>query len=116
MRKTLLRLAALSLVALLALALALAPTAGAQSKTATVTIHNFAFSPSHITVTPGTKVTWVNKDKTAHTVTATRPAKAFASGKLMQGRKFSFMFKRPGTYYYHCAIHPNMKGVVHVRR
>src|SRR5829696_10047742 len=112
MRRILPSLAALSLVALLLLA----PTAGAQGKTTTVNIKDFAFHPSHITVAPGTKVTWVNKDKTAHTVTATRPAKAFASGKLMQGRKFSFMFKRPGTYYYHCAIHPNMKGAVHVRR
>jgi plastocyanin len=95
MRKTILRLAALSLVALLALA----PTAGAQSKTATVTIQHFAFHPSHITVAPGTTVTWVNKDKTAHTVTATRPAKAFASGKLMPGRKFSFKFDLVGAFF-----------------
>src|SRR5215208_6235930 len=34
---------------------------------------------------PGINFTWVNKDKTAHTVTATRPAKAFASGTFVPG-------------------------------
>ena len=112
MRNIILRLAALSMVALLLLA----PTAGAQSKTATVTIKGFAFKPSHLTVTPGTTVTWVNKDRAPHTATATRPARVFASGKLMPGQRFSHTFKRPGTYYYHCAIHPSMKGTVTVRR
>src|SRR5215208_6235929 len=99
MRKTLLRLAALSLVALLALALALAPTAGAQSKTATVTIHNFAFSPSHITVTPGTKVPEAKALAGRVAVTVCAVLSLFTHVKLMPGRKFSFMFKRPGTYY-----------------
>ncbi len=112
MRNVLVRLAALSLVALLLLA----PTAGAQGKTATVTIKGFAFKPPHLTVTPGTTVTWVNMDRAPHTATATRPARAFASGKLKQGQSYSFKFKRPGTYKYYCKIHPDMKGTVTVRR
>jgi plastocyanin len=54
MRKTiLLRLAALSLVALVLFA----PTAGAQDKTMTVSIKNFAFDPPNTTVSAGTTVT-----------------------------------------------------------
>jgi plastocyanin len=53
MRNTLLRLAALSLVALVLFA----PTAGAQGKTTTVSIKNFAFNPPNTTVSAGTTVT-----------------------------------------------------------
>jgi hypothetical protein len=28
------------------------------------------------------------------------------------GSSYSVTFPNPGTYYYHCAIHPNMIGVV----
>jgi plastocyanin len=112
MRKILPSLAALSLVALLLFA----STAGAQGKTTTVNIKDFAFHPSKITVAPGTKVKWVNKDKKAHTATSTQPHGAFDSGKLKQGESYSFKFKHPGTYKYHCKIHPEMKGTVTVRR
>ena len=53
MRKTILRLAALSLVALLLFA----PAAGAQGKTTTISIKDFAFNPPNATVAAGTTVT-----------------------------------------------------------
>src|SRR5215217_7085812 len=110
MRKTILRLAALSLVALVLFA----PTAGAQGKTMTVNIKNFAFNPPNVTVAPGTTVTWVNNDQTAHTATATDPAGAFDSGTLQPGQSYSFTFDKPGTYAYHCNIHPDMTATVTV--
>src|SRR5215212_4971559 len=111
MRKTiLLQLAALSLVALVLFA----PTAGAQGKTMTISIKNFAFDPSNTTVSPGTTVTWVNNDQTAHTMTATNPAGVFGSGTLQPGQSYSFKFDKPGTYTYHCEIHPDMTGTVTV--
>jgi plastocyanin len=111
MRKTiLLRLAALSLVALVLFA----PTAGAQGKTMTVSIKNFAFNPSNTTVSAGTTLTWVNNDQTAHTVTATNPAGVFDSGTLQPGQSYSFKFDKPGTYAYHCEIHPDMTGTITV--
>src|SRR5258708_15691454 len=45
-----------------------------------IVIENFTFSPSDVTVTPGTKVTWINKDEAPHTATSTRPYKKFNSG------------------------------------
>ena len=108
MRNTLLRLAALSLVALVLFA----PTAGAQGKTTTVSIKNFAFNPPNATVAPGTTVTWVNNDQTAHTVTANDGA--FDSGTLQPGQSYSFKFDKAGTYAYHCNIHPDMTATVTV--
>jgi plastocyanin len=108
MRNTLLRLAALSLVALVLFAL----TAGAQGKTTTVSIKNFAFNPPNATVAPGTTVTWVNNDQTAHTVTANDGA--FDSGTLQPGQSYSFKFDKAGTYAYHCNIHPDMTATVTV--
>jgi plastocyanin len=109
MRKTiLLRLAALSLVALVLFA----PTAGAQGKTMTVSIKNFAFDPPNATVAPGTSVTWVNDDQVPHTATANDGA--FDSGTLQPGQSYSFAFDKPGTYTYHCNIHPDMTATVSV--
>src|SRR5215218_4649581 len=110
MRKTILWLAALSLVALVLFA----PTAGAQGKTMTVSIKNFAFNPPNTTVAPGTTVTWVNNDQTAHTATANNGAGVFDSGELQPGESYSFTFDKPGTYAYHCEIHPDMTGTVTV--
>jgi plastocyanin len=109
MRKTiLLRLAALSLVALVLFA----PTAGAQGETMTVSIKNFAFDPPNTTVSAGTTVTWVNNDQVPHTATANDGA--FDSGTLQPGQSYSFKFDKAGTYAYHCNIHPYMTGTVTV--
>ena len=108
MRKTILRLAALSLVALLLFA----PTAGARGKTMTVSIKGFAFNPPNATLAPGTTVTWVNDDQAPHTTTANDGA--FDSGTLQPGQSYSFTFDKPGTYAYHCNIHPYMTGTITV--
>jgi plastocyanin len=108
MRNTVLRLAALSLVALVLFA----PTAGAQGKTMTVSIKNFAFDPPNTTVSAGTTVTWVNDDQVPHTATANDGA--FDSGTLQPGQSYSFAFDKPGTYAYHCNIHPDMTGTITV--
>ena len=108
MRKTILRLAALPLVALVLFA----PTAAAQGKTMTVSIKGFAFNPPNATVAPGTTVTWVNDDQAPHTATANDGA--FDSGTLQPGQSYSFVFDKPGTYAYHCNIHPDMTGTITV--
>jgi plastocyanin len=75
-----------------------------------VFIQGMAFSPSTITVTAGTAVTWTNKDAVTHNVTS-NPA-LFSSGGLVQGATYSFTFATPGTYSYKCTIHPSMTGTV----
>lgn len=81
------------------------------SSSSSVSIKNFSFQPSTLTVSAGTKVTWENKDSTSHTVSSDAQG-LFDSGTLASGEKFSFTFSTPGSYGYHCAIHPGMKGTI----
>ncbi|HVA90799.1 MAG TPA: cupredoxin family copper-binding protein [Chloroflexota bacterium] len=85
---------------------AAAPAATAHA-TVQVTIQNFAFSPQMITITPGTTVTWTQKDSAPHTVTSDTGAWT-ASAPLSTGQTFSHTFTKMGTYPYHCSVHPNM--------
>ena len=81
-----------------------------------ISIKNFAFDPSSLTVKTGTVVTWVNQDGASHTIVsdAGSPA-AFSSDSLSTGASFPFTFTQPGTYTYHCSIHPSMKGTIIVQ-
>ena len=119
--KRLLFLAALCLVAVLTFV----SVAGAQKAsvvgtqiqkkqaTRTVVIQGFSFNPAHITVKRGTRVTWINRDMTKHTATASNGA--FDSGILRPGQSYSHTFKTAGrTNNYHCEIHPFMRGSVTV--
>lgn len=91
-------------------------TQAPQSGTNTITIENFAFNPATLTVAPGTSVTWTNRDGVTHTITADSGSPAqFTSEQLANGSSFSFPFIKPGTYTYHCSIHPSMKGTVVVQ-
>jgi len=73
-------------------------------------ILNFAFKPPHLVVSPGTKVVWTNEDQDPHTVTSDRPG--FGSQALDTGSSFTMVAKRAGTFTYHCVIHPFMHGTL----
>jgi plastocyanin len=105
--KRLLYLATLSMAALLVFA----PAASAQDDM-TVSIQDFFFSPDQMTVAPGTTVTWTNEAQTPHTTTADDGT--WDSGTMEQGDDFSFTFDDPGTYTYHCSIHPDMTATITV--
>jgi plastocyanin len=87
-----------------------AATTTAATATNAATIKGFSFQPEVLKVKVGAQVTWTNDDTVAHTVTA--DTTSFASGNLQPGGSFSFTFTRPGTYAYHCSIHPSMHGSV----
>ena len=78
-----------------------------------VKIDNFSFGPQSITVSPGTKVTWKNRDDIPHTVVSTEGV--FKSRVLDTDDTFSFTFDKPGTYPYFCSVHPKMTGQVIVK-
>ena len=80
-----------------------------------VAIHNFAFTPAEMTVKPGTTVVWINQDGDAHTVTSSLGPERFASPGLGPGDRFTFTFRKAGTYRYVCSIHPFMHGTIIVR-
>jgi plastocyanin len=75
-----------------------------------VWIQGMAFTPSTITVTAGTTVTWTNQDMVVHNAVSS-PA-LFNSGSMAKGVTFSFKFSAAGTYSYTCTIHPSMVGTV----
>ena len=79
-----------------------------------VTISSFAFHPQTITVAAGTEVMWTNQDDIPHTVTS-NDGKSFSSQLLDTGDELHQRFTKPGTYPYHCALHPFMTATVIVR-
>jgi plastocyanin len=80
-----------------------------------IVIDNFTFSPAKLTISAGTKVTWVNHDDVPHTATNTAKPKSFDSGTLDTDERFSYVFATPGTYDYFCAVHPKMTGQIVVK-
>lgn len=82
---------------------------------AVIVIKNFAYSPSSLTVAPGSTVTVRNSDTATHTVTSTNNG-AFDTGDIQPGGSETFKApSTPGSYPYICSIHQFMHGtlVVH---
>ena len=84
-------------------------TAAAQ-----VEMREFSFRADSVVISAGQSVGWINRDEVAHTVTFDSGG-VQSSGDLAARGTFVAAFPRPGVYRYHCAPHPNMKGVVVVK-
>jgi plastocyanin len=82
--------------------------------TVDIDIAKFAYGPKEVTIAPGTRVTWTNRDEAPHTVTSND--RSFASKGLDTDDKFEHTFTSEGDFSYICTVHPFMTGVVHVRR
>jgi plastocyanin len=89
------------------------PTRGESERR--VTIDNFAFDPQALTVAPGTKVTWLNRDDVPHTATSSDSPPKFNSKAIDTDEQFSQVFTRPGTYPYFCSVHPKMTATIIVK-
>jgi plastocyanin len=83
------------------------PSAGAEIK-----IDNFSFG-ADVTIATGATVTWTNHDDVPHVVAS--DADLFKSKTLDTDEHFSYTFTKPGTYVYHCAVHPRMTAKVVVQ-
>jgi plastocyanin len=81
-----------------------------------VTIKDFSFSPATLSVKAGTTVQWINSGPSSHTTTSdggvwnsgtlSAPSGGGAYGGGSAGGTYQFTFNTPGTYPYHCSIHP----------
>lgn len=80
----------------------------------TVVMQNISFNPTTITIRTGQRVTWRNGEAPASGIphTSTSDTGVWSSPVLNPGGAFSFTFNSPGTYNYHCTIHPDMRGTV----
>jgi plastocyanin len=77
-----------------------------------VTIAEFAFNPADITATAGQTITFTNNDSAPHT--ATLDDDSCGTPNIAQGASNGLTFSTAGTYPFHCAVHPNMKGTITV--
>jgi plastocyanin len=69
-----------------------------------------------LAINVGDTVTWTNLDSAQHTVTSDPETPvSIGSASLNQDETFSFTFDTPGTYPYHCTIHPGMTGTITVQ-
>lgn len=78
---------------------------------------HYIFQPASLTIKAGTVVVWLNDSDGAHTVTSDpgAPTPFNTTSHVTQGKTFALVFNTPGTYHYHCNLHPTtMKAVVNV--
>ena len=97
----------------LSLLLLAAPLA-VSAATSAVSIAGFAFAPAGITINVGDTVRWTNNEGSAIFHTSTADNGTWDSKVLANGQSFSFTFTVAGTFAYHCAVHPSMRGSVTV--
>lgn len=89
-----------------------AAAAASYTNTVEVTIENFKFEPAEITVEPGTRVVFINKDPTPHNVVAGTAKQvadknhkpAFASPELGTNERWEYVFDTEGEFPYACTI------------
>ena len=79
---------------------------------ASVGIGPSSFDPAAVTIKPGETVAWENSSDRDHQIVADE--QHFKSGTIKPGKSWRHTFESPGTYRYHCALHPRAKGTVKV--
>jgi plastocyanin len=90
-----------------------APPSAAPGATAReVVMIDLDYSPRAVSAAAGDTITWVNRGRAVHTATADGPA--FDSGLVAPEGRFTFRASTPGTFAYHCTVHPSMRGTVTV--
>jgi len=90
------------------------PTSATTDQTGTtvaISISNFSFDPSVLNFKKGDTVTWTNNDAVPHQIASA----SFTGPVINKGQTYSFTFDSMGTFDYHCAIHPSMKGTIIVK-
>lgn len=92
-----------------------APIATKPAATAKVKVvekdEKYSFDTAMLTVAAGTTVVWTNMTDAPHTVTSDSGS-PLASPTIAPKGTFSFTFTQPGTYSYHCTLHPYMKATI----
>ena len=87
--------------------------APASAATKPVTIQDFAFSPSSLSVSKGTKVVWRFRRHRAQRDRPVGPEEVPLQGQA--SGTFKKKLKLAGTYRIYCSIHPDMKQTITVR-
>lgn len=80
------------------------------------------FTPKHLEVSAGTKITFDNVGHNRHDVVPTDPSKfdfSIDDEHFIPGEPTTFTFSKPGTYNYYCSLHATataggMRGTITV--
>jgi len=84
---------------------------GSATSGSTIVIKNFDFSPSSLSVAPGTTVMVKNEDGVTHTLTS--DSGGFNTGNVPANSTGHFTApSKPGSYPYRCSIHQFMTGTL----
>ena len=109
-----------SLIAVAGLALVAAPVAitttgvaGAAS-TKTITLKNIRYTPSAVSTTRGSKVTWVWRDGSIRHDVRFKSG-GFKPSRLQSRGSYTLTFKKKGTFRFFCSVHSEMTGRVTVK-
>ncbi|HEX9076006.1 MAG TPA: cupredoxin domain-containing protein, partial [Anaerolineae bacterium] len=68
---------------------------------------------SALSAMPGQPIVWTNNDSISHTITS--DDELWDAGKVAPRQSYALVLDKPGTYAYHCSIHPFMQGQVVVQ-
>ncbi len=86
-----------------------------QQNVPTVIIKDSSFDPAERTATVGQTVVWNNTSARDHNIVIRIDERTqVRSGNIKRDGTWSYKFEKPGTYSFHCSIHPRAKGVVKV--
>lgn len=75
-----------------------------------VHIRDFKYAPVQIRIHAGDRVTFVNDDTEAHTVSA--QDRSFDSAGIDSGERWQHVFEKAGVFRYFCQLHPYMQGTI----
>ncbi|MBI2042961.1 cupredoxin family copper-binding protein [Candidatus Pacearchaeota archaeon] len=87
------------------------PEQTTNPKTYAIEIKSFSFQNQELTINSGDTVIWTNMDSVSHTITSDSGSE-LNSNYLSKSQSYSHTFTQAGTYDYHCAPHPYMKGKI----
>jgi plastocyanin len=93
------------------------PTATAIPQTFTITIAVSGttpgvFTPATLTVPRGSLIVWHNATGLLHTATSDSGPSSFNILIAAGSDSLAVLLTLPGTYTYHCSIHPSMTGTI----
>ena len=102
---------------LVLIALAVFGPRGARAASDNVNIVNFAFQPSTTTISAGDSVTWTwssANSGTPHSTSSDSTSAVQWDSGIRSSGSFTVTFSTPGTFTYHCNVHPFMTGTITV--
>jgi plastocyanin len=71
-----------------------------------------SFNPDEIIINKGEKITWINEEKTPHTITSKE--NVLFDSLLKQNEEFTYQFDKVGTFEFGCTLHPWMHETINV--